>query len=255
MAFMRRFPLRIAAAAALFFLFGPASGAPSGEDGAAALDRAIEQYWNGLFSEAVAALEPLADSLAGEERTLAEEYLARSFVRLGDGERGRAVFKALLRARPDWRPDAKVVAAPEMSAFEAALEEYENENLGGISVRTEPTRANVYLDGELRKEPTPVTVERVPAGEHRVRVEREGHAAVDTTVTVAASEIAALDLILAPVEEGAGAVPFWKKRWVQVTAGGVFGVGLLLALAGGGGDGGGGETPSDLPGFPEPPHQ
>ncbi|MBM3320023.1 MAG: PEGA domain-containing protein [Candidatus Eisenbacteria bacterium] len=249
----RSMPCLVAAAVFLLVLAGSANGASAGEE-TAALDRAIGHYWDGLFSDAVAALDPLADSLEGEKEILAREYLARSLVRLGEEDRGREAFKALLRIRPDWRPDTKVVAGPEMSAFEAALEEYENENLGALSVRTDPTRANVVLDGELEKEPTPVTIERIPAGEHRVRVERDGYAARDTVVTIAAAEIAALDLVLVPIEEHRGPAPFWKKRWVQVTAGGVFGVGLLLALAGGGGDGGG-ETPSDLPGFPEPPHR
>ncbi len=222
-------------------------------DEPASLDRAIGLYWDGLFAEAVAALEPLAPQLAGEERILAEQYLARSLVRLGEEERGRSVFKDLLRLKRDWRPDPKEVAGPEMAAFEAALAAYENENLGGVSVRTDPPRANVYLDGELRKEPTPVTIERVPAGEHLLRVEREGYAPIDTTLAIIASEIAALDLVLAPAETPRAPLPFWKKRWVQLTAGSVFGAGLIYALAGGG-SGGGEETVEDLPGFPGPPH-
>jgi hypothetical protein len=238
--------LALAIGALAFPLPARAAGEPS------PLDDAIGLYWDGLFGEAVAALEPLAPELAGEERILAEQYLARSLVRLGEEERGREVFKALLRMKRDWRPDPKEVAGPEMAAFEAALAAYENESLGGVSVRTDPPRANVYLDGELRKEPTPVTIERIPAGEHLLRVEREGCAPVDTTLTIVASEIATLDLVLAPAETPRAPLPFWKKRWVQLTAGGVFGAGLIFALAGGGG--GGGETAEDLPGFPGPPH-
>jgi hypothetical protein len=254
MAFERRPLPGLAAVAVLLVLFGSVSRARADEE-VAALDGAIGRYWDGLFSEAVEALEPLADSLEGEEEILAREYLARALVRLGEEDRGRAAFKALLRIRPDWRPDAKVVAGPEMSAFEAALEQYENENLGALSVRSEPTRATVFLDGEIHKEPTPVTIERVPAGEHRVRIERDGYAARDTVVTIAPAEIAALDLALVPIEEARAPAPFWKKRWVQLAAGGVFGAGLLLALSGGGGDGGGEEPLGDLPGFPEPPHR
>ena len=139
----------LVAAAALLVLLGSANGASAGEE-TAALDRAIGHYWDGLFSEAVAALEPLAESLEGEEEILAREYLARSLVRLGEEDRGRAAFKALLRIRPDWRPDAKVVAGPEMSAFEAALEQYENENLGALNVRTGPSTGDSALGQVLR---------------------------------------------------------------------------------------------------------
>jgi hypothetical protein len=236
-------------AAALFACAAlPAAGAEPSP-----LERAIELYWDGLFDEAVKALELLAATLEGDERIVAGEYLARSFVRLGEEERGKAVFKELLRSRPDWKPDPKEAAGPEMAAFEAALAEYENENLGGVSVRSEPTRANVYLDGDLRREPTPVTIERIPAGEHVIRVERDGFAPIDTLVTIDAGEIAALDLVLVETVKPEGRVPFWKKRWVQLAAGGVFGAGLILALSGGGG-GDAGEAPADLPGFPEPPH-
>ncbi|RPJ43544.1 MAG: PEGA domain-containing protein, partial [Candidatus Latescibacterota bacterium] len=217
-------------------------------------DRAIDLYWEGRFADAVAALEPLAASLEGAPRLLAEEYLARSLIRLGEEERGRAAFKSLLRSNPDWKPDPKEASGPEIAAFEAALAAYENENLGAVSVRTEPTRANVFLGGALQKEPTPVTLERVPAGEHAIRVEREGFAPFDTTMTIAAGEIAALDVVLEAAEGPAPAVPFWKRTWVRIAAGGFVGAGVLLALAGGGGDGGD-ETPGDLPGFPEPPHQ
>jgi len=237
-------------------LFLATVGAPAAaQEETSALNKATGYYWDGLFEKAVGELEGLSRTLTGEERIVAYEYLARSHVRLGNESKGKEVFKELLRLEPEWTPDPTVVAGPEMTVFEAAQEEWANESLGSINIRTEPTRANVFLDGELRKEPTPLTIERVPAGDHAIRVELRGWAAVDTSVTVVASDIAALDLTLeAAPDEGAASAPFWKKRWIQVT-GGVLGVGLILALAGGGGGGGGtGEEPAgDLPGFPDPP--
>ena len=247
--------LRSPAVALSLLLIGLFAGAVSAQDVSSELDLAIGQYWDGLFHKAVSGLEELTVTLTGEERVTAYEYLARSHVRLDEMEKGKDVFKELLRLAPEWRPDPGLVAGPEMSVFERALEEYENEHLGGVNVRTAPTRANVYLDGDLQKEPTPLTVERVPAGDHALRVEMDGFVAVDTVFAVVAGEIALFDLALEPAPEEKAPVPFWKKRWVQLT-GGVVGLGLILAVTGGGGGGGDDVVDDgDLPFFPDPPHE
>lgn len=230
-------------------------GAAHGQEAPAseALNAAIDHYWEGLFEEAVAELEGMMDGLEGDEKLVAREYVARSYIRLEETEKGKKAYKELLRIAPEWKPDPNTVAGPEMSVFETALTEYENENLGAVSVRTEPTRANVYLDGELWKEPTPVTLERVPAGEHVIRVAMDGWTAVDTSIVVAPADIATLDLVLEAEEQVAKS--FWKSPWM-LGAGGALGLGLIIAIAGGGGDGGGDDIvdPGDLPGFPDPPN-
>jgi len=121
-------------------------------------------------------------------------------------------------------------------------------------VRSDPKGSEVFLDGEPQPAATPTTIEQVPAGFHTIRVELEGYVAADTTVVVAGSEIAEVELNLAAAEDGAP-TPFWKKRWVQLTAGGVLGAGLIAALAGGGGGDGGDPEGEELPWYPDPPHQ
>lgn len=239
-----------AAGLALFLL---ATGAAHGQESVppSKLDGAIDSYWDGRFDKAVGEIEGMLDGLEGADRLTAYEYLARSYIRLENETKGKAAYKELLRLSPEWRPDASLVAGPEMTLFETALTEYENENLGAVSVRTEPTRANVYLDGELQKEPTPVTLERVPAGDHAIHVELDGWSSVDTTIAVLPADIATLDLVLTE-QPAPTASSFWKNPWF-LGAGGALGLGLILALGGGGG---GGEEPvgsGDLPGFPDPP--
>ncbi|MFH1278631.1 MAG: PEGA domain-containing protein [Candidatus Eisenbacteria bacterium] len=248
--------VKMVSAAGLAIVFLSGSSAHGQEPAAStALNQAIDLYWEGMFEKAVTELEGMIEGLEGENRVTAYEYLARSYIRLDDGAKGKAAYKELLRMAPEWKPDPNLVAGPEMSFFKTALTEYENENLGGVSVRTEPTRANVYLDGELWKEPTPVTLERVPAGEHVIRVAMDGWAAVDTSIVVAPADIATLDLVLEAEEiEPEISKSFWKSPWM-LGAGGALGLGLIIAIAGGGGDGGGDDpgVGSDLPWFPDPP--
>ena len=217
------------------------------------LDTARENYRQGLFEEAVAELSVLVDSLEGDDQVSAYEYLARSHVRLDEEAKGKDTFRKLLRIRPDWSPDAAAVTDQEMAAFEMALDEYKSEGRGAINVRSDPAGANLFLDGVRQEEPTPCTIESVPAGEHALRIELEGYLSMDTTVSVLPEEIAEIGLDLAEGEPGEQK-SFWMNKWVM-GAGGVLGLGLILAIAGGGGgdsDGGGGGA-GDLPYFPDPP--
>ncbi|MBN1824700.1 MAG: PEGA domain-containing protein [Candidatus Eisenbacteria bacterium] len=219
------------------------------------LEVCVDLYWEGRFDEAIDRLGTLTETLTGAERLRAYEFLARSLVRTGAREAAGEAFKTILRADPEWRPDRQMLAEPEWSAFEDVLEEFRNENLGGLNVRTEPSRAQIYFDGETQAGLTPFTLERLPAGEHAIRLEKDGYIPFDTTLVVIAAETSMLEVEMEAAAEGDGApVPFWKNRWVRVT-GGVLGAGLLIALlGGGGGDGDGdGDGAATLPDFPEPP--
>ena len=114
----------------------------------------------------------------------------------------------------------------------------------------------IFLDNESQAGLTPFTLERLPAGEHQIRLEKDGYLPMETVVTVIASEITVLEVELTADGEAAPPAPFWKKRWARIT-GGVLGAGLIYVLMSGGGDDVPEETgnpPEELPDFPGPPN-
>ncbi|RMG98805.1 MAG: PEGA domain-containing protein [Deltaproteobacteria bacterium] len=101
---------------------------------------------------------------------------------------------------------------------------------GTVQVRTTPPGAQVAVDG-TSVGTTPLRLELSP-GEHRVRIEREGHAAVERTVVVPAGGEVTMDVPLIPTVQARS----WRRPAgiAAVTVGGaafVAGV-VLLALDG-----------------------
>ena len=58
---------------------------------------------------------------------------------------------------------------------------------GGLTVDSRPTGARVFLDGRLAGT-TPLTIAAVPAGEHAIRLERDGYRRWSSSVRVVAAE-------------------------------------------------------------------
>ena len=58
---------------------------------------------------------------------------------------------------------------------------------GGLTVDSRPTGARVFLDGRLVGT-TPLTIAAVPAGEHAIRLERDGYRRWSSSVRVVAAE-------------------------------------------------------------------
>lgn len=221
-----------------------------------ALEECEELYWEGRFEEAVGRLRLLAETLAGDEKIRAYEILGRSCVRMGDRDGAAEAFKSILGMHPEWKPDRQMIAEPEWDMFVEAAEQFRNENLGSLNLRTTPSRAQIFLDNESQAGLTPFTLERLPAGEHQIRLEKDGYLPMETVVTVIASEITVLEVELTADGEAAPPAPFWKKRWARIT-GGVLGAGLIYVLMSGGGDDVPEETgnpPEELPDFPGPPN-
>ena len=63
---------------------------------------------------------------------------------------------------------------------------HEFSNLGSVAINSKPW-ANVYLDGNLKGQ-TPTRIEGVSAGEHQVKIVRDGYAEITRTITVKGSE-------------------------------------------------------------------
>ena len=68
---------------------------------------------------------------------------------------------------------------------------------GVLSILLRPSPGgNIFIDGRLAASTTTRLEETVDAGRHTIRIEREGYATVDTTITVTANETTQLRLRL-----------------------------------------------------------
>ena len=59
--------------------------------------------------------------------------------------------------------------------------------VGGLSVDSRPTGARVYIDGKLIGT-TPLAVPSIGAGEHAVRLERDGYRRWSSSIRIVANE-------------------------------------------------------------------
>ena len=98
--------------------------------------------------------------------------------------------------------------------------------LGGLSVKSDPAAATVYLDGELVGL-TPVTLERLSVGEHRLRLVKEGYLENSRVISISSGRPIELQLALTPqapsATEAAGQVvrpPTRPAPTTQVGSGG-----------------------------------
>ena len=109
---------------------------------------------------------------------------------------------------------------------------------GALSVSSDPPGADVYVDGQLSGH-TPFTSDKVSAGDHRVKILKDGYLENARIVTVAASKTSDLNVKLtvqtgttmppaAPAKQGGNKTLLW------VAIAGGAGAGIFLATRGGG---------------------
>jgi PEGA domain/PKD domain len=114
---------------------------------------------------------------------------------------------------------------------------------GTVTVRSDPDGAAVYLDGQFAGR-TPVTVERVQSGDHRVRLVKEGYLENRRILAVSAGKTASLQVRLTasaatndPAGEqtgggiSSGPPPGSKKKWWYLGAAGGAAGATALVLA------------------------
>ena len=188
--------------------------------------RGQEYYDQSRFDEAILLLKDLVDrgQLSGDDLVKAREVIARSYVKKGYPAQGREMFKAILRDRPEWRPDPIRVPPDEMAVFDAALQEYQTETQGGAA---QPGR----------------------------EAKRDTVAAAPVAPATRTSAPAVAPVLRQPQEASARKKSLASQWWVWVLGVGVVG-GAAAAMGGGGGGGDGGNPPpagNDLPGFPGHP--
>jgi serine/threonine-protein kinase len=92
----------------------------------------------------------------------------------------RAVARRAAPSRPAPRPTPAAAAVAPASATTGRYQ-------GGLNVDSRPTGAKVFLDGRLVGT-TPLTMEAVRAGEHAIRLERDGYRHWSSSVRVVAAE-------------------------------------------------------------------
>jgi PEGA domain/PKD domain len=114
---------------------------------------------------------------------------------------------------------------------------------GTVTVRSDPAGAAVYLDGQFAGR-TPVTLERVQRGDHRVRLVKEGYLENGRILAVSAGKTASLQVRLTanaatsdPAGEqtgggiSSGPPPGSKKKWLYLGAAGGAAAATALVLA------------------------
>lgn len=111
---------------------------------------------------------------------------------------------------------------------------------GSIDVSTEPAGAAVFLDGQPMGT-TPVSIGDVSAGEHRVRVQKDGFLENSRVVSVATGRREAVALRMtqdpAPLPQAADTGEGWStKKKVLVGAGAAAALLGIILIAGGGDD-------------------
>src|SRR5262245_25127028 len=115
--------------------------------------------------------------------------------------------------------------------------------MGALAIETDPYGAEVFVDGRAAGA-TPVTVSRLTAGEHRVRVVKSGYLENARVITVVAGKPTAVKVKLTRTGDTAteagqvtstggasgGGGGLFSNKWLWVAAGG--GVAATLAVVG-----------------------
>jgi PEGA domain/PKD domain len=111
---------------------------------------------------------------------------------------------------------------------------------GTVTVTTDPPDAAVYVDGQFAGR-SPLTVERVEPGDHRVRVVKEGYLEHGRVVSVRAGTAASLQLRLTADAGGSSAAgqaggissgpPSSKRKWLYLGAAGGGAAATAVVLA------------------------
>ncbi|MFY1642765.1 PEGA domain-containing protein [Methanoculleus bourgensis] len=75
---------------------------------------------------------------------------------------------------------------------------------GSIAITSVPTNASIHLDGKSTGTRTDAILEAVPAGEHTIELVMPGYKNATRTLIVEEDECSAINMVLIPMESGAG---------------------------------------------------
>ena len=182
------------AAAGLGFI-DPGPAADEATDARPQLDSIREDVVQARFEKALAAIEVLLGrvDLTPEQRDEALVLRAQAHVAFGDLDAAEADYRAILQARPGFRPDPSFTPDKAMRRFETARAA----TVGMLVLTLDPPDAVLTVDG---RPVAPDPAGRLPllAGRRDLRAERDGHDPAEATVDIAAGAEATLELALMP---------------------------------------------------------
>jgi len=168
-------------------------------------DTGEDQYLAFNFGLAAGNLGQAADVLTGvisdlEAVQLELLYRARilegvSWFQSKQAGKARLAFAKLIALRPDFQPSPKDLTPEAREIYLAALGKLTSEGVASLEVRSDPTSAEVVLDGIARGR-TPITISPLLPGPHALRVRLEGHDDHDQAVVVPAGSAQQLECTL-----------------------------------------------------------
>jgi hypothetical protein len=214
------------------------------------LEQGKQYYQEGKFEEAVEKLT-LALKMLSDKDKLVDAYLhvALSQFALGEKEKAKQYLAELLRLNPGQKLDP-MYYPPD---FVKLLDEAKDVILAHITIETELTEAQVYLDGEL-KGLSQLELKDIASGEHKLVVLKEGYKAAEEKLIVKEGEKRTVSFELEEKEGKKGpavaATPSEKKpevkksrSWLWILLGGAAAAAVAI-LASKGGKETGGPTPA-----------
>ena len=127
----------------------------------AEFDKVVQAYESGKLQEGgESALHSVAEAL---------DLRARAHFNQGDRERARADFALLLRVQIDYQIDRKMVSPKVIELYE----QVKKENVGTLTLSTEPPGAEVYLNDDLISR-TPLAGHAIMGGTYKLRLVLKG---------------------------------------------------------------------------------
>ena len=172
------------------------------------LNEGKKHFAGGQFDEAESslrtALVDVDNASAAMERCSeycdALAYLAGAQLMKGDEQGARDVLKTLLGIDRGFKLDSSVFGKNMVMLVKDVQRSQTKESLVNVTVQTTPAGGRVHLDGQY-KGYAPLTIERVPAGRHMLRVERAGYITYGQLVEVAGTEEAVVKATLTATSE------------------------------------------------------
>lgn len=144
------------------------------------LDAANDAYFGFDLPTARRELEEASNAAARTPQSpedlqlLSDLLLLKGMIALSsDAAAARDDFDLVVRLTPDKKLDARRYPPHVISAFAAALDRRRNTPVAQVNFESDPPDAIVAIDGELRGR-TPLSLDRIEAGQHFYRIEKEG---------------------------------------------------------------------------------
>jgi len=169
------------------------------------LQQGKQDYMMGRFEEAIDKLSRAIELLTEEEKLIdAYLHLAISHFALSQMDEVKEALTQLTLMQPQYKIDP-LFYPPD---FIKLHEEVKEKSFAHLSLKTEPTDVEVYLDGKLAGK-SPIKIRNLLPGEHRLKLVKEGYQEKEELIALPAGVESEISLQLEKKEE--------KKPTVAVT--------------------------------------